>query len=190
MTNYVFLWEDSNGNRQWEAVEEDQKLGFLEKLLQENVHPATIMCAYNPILFHFVWKQYHNGLSDVFFGRINEQIYGTAPKPEVNRLAVDVPRTQSKAKSKFGWIAPDGRYFQCEYGGHASLASDIVGEIEYVPDAEIHLEKLGWAKIHSGACSGVPYSIGMGQGKRLTTAQITTLQREGLDHAYDIASWL
>lgn len=77
MTSYVFMWENPSGERRWEAVTKEQINGFLKKLIDDGVHPATVIVAYAPMLFHWVWQEYHNGWSDVDFHCINEEIYGT-----------------------------------------------------------------------------------------------------------------
>lgn len=182
MTSFVFMWEEPDGKRCWEAVREDQYAGFLEQLLNRGVNPATVMVAYAPIFFHWVWKKFHKGLSDVYFQKINEEIYGTEPVEESKHKPVNVPITK-KTETKFGWIAPDGRYFRCDYGGHSSLAREIVGEIQYIADPEQHLEGLGWAKVFSGTGTGKRYTVGMGAKKKLTDAQLRMLKREGLDNA-------
>lgn len=51
MTSYVFLWEEPDGKRCWEAVREDQYAGFLEQLLNRGVNPATVMVAYARYFF-------------------------------------------------------------------------------------------------------------------------------------------
>ena len=191
MTSWVFLWEGADGERRWEAVREEQASGFLQKLIEkDSVHPATVMAAYAPILFHWVWKKFHKGLTDVNFHKINEEIYGTEPIVETKHKPVDVPIDKGAPETKFGWIAPDGRYFQCDYGGHSSLARGIVGEIQHISDAEQHLEGLGWVKVFSGTGTGKRYTAGMGFGKKLTNDQLKTLQREGLDNAGGVSSLL
>lgn len=187
-TPFVFLWEDENGERHWEAVAKGQTEGMLKKLLEDGVHPATIMCAYNPILFHYVFKKYHK-LSDVNFYDINEEIYGIDPV-ENKRKPIDIPVNKEPPKSKYGWIAPDGRFFNCDYGGHSSLANKIVGDIQYVANPERHLEELGWAKVLSGRINSSRYTIGMDYGKKLTDAQLKTITRMGLDDAYGVSSLL
>lgn len=187
MTSFVIMWEGPDGVRRWEAVREKQVNGFLEKLINDGVHPATVIAGYNPILFHWVWKKYHRGLSDVFFGRIDAEIYGTEPVEESKHKPVDVPETKEKPETKYGWIAPDGRYFNCDYGGHSSLARKIVGEIQDIADPERHLEALGWAKVFKGVEARERYTVGMGERKKLTDAQLKTLQREGLDNARGIS---
>ena len=187
MTSWVFLWEGADGERRWEAVKEGQTGGFLERLITSGVHPATVMVAYNPIFFHWVWKEFHKGLSDVFFGKINKEIYGTEPVEESKHKPVDVPIKKKVPEAKFGWIAPDGRYFQCNYGGHSTLARRIVGEVQHISDPEQHLEGLEWVKVFSGTGTEKRYTVGMGTGKKLTDAQLRTLQEEGLDHAHGIS---
>lgn len=186
-TPFVFLWEDKKGNRYWEAVENNCTKDFLRKLLEDGISPATVMCAYNPILFHYVFEDYHK-LTDVNFGRINEEIYGC--EPHTKRKVVKLTPEPEKEPEKYGWLAPDGRFFSCSYGGHFSLASKIVGEIEYVLDPERHLEDLGWAKILKDVITGNRYAVGMGQDKNLTDAQLKTLTQMGLDTAYGVSRLL
>lgn len=186
MTSWVFMWEDHEGERHWEAVKESQINGFLEKLLTDGVNPATVMTAYNPIFFHWVFKKYHKGLSDVFFGKINKEIYGAEPTEEGKHKPVEVPEHKKPEPSKFGWLSPDGRFFSCEYGGHSHLADKIVGEIKHVSNPERHLEDLGWAKILSGKVNRERYAVCMGLDKKLTDAQFRMLQHLKLDNAYGI----
>ena len=189
MTSFVFMWEEQDGKRCWEAVREDQYDGFLEQLLNRGVNPATVMVGYAPMLFHWVWKKFHEGRTGVNFHKINEEIYGTEPVEESRHKPVDVP-IEKKTETKFGWIAPDGRYFRCDYGGHYSLAREIVGEIQYIADPEQHLEGLGWAKVFKGIEERERYSVGMGEGKKLMDAQLRALQRMGLDNANGLSLWL
>lgn len=186
---YIFMWETLRGERKWEAVQKGQNAGFMERLLKEGVHPATIMIAYNPILWHWVFTEFHKGLSDVYWNNINEDIYGTEPV-KTKRAPLDVPVTPPKPMMKYGWLAPDGRFFNCDYGGHSYLADKIVGDIEYVANPERHLEENGWAKILSGSCNGSRYTIAMGIGKKLTDAQLKTLQKMDLDKSYGISDLL
>lgn len=183
---WTILWQEPDGSRKWEVVKDKQVEGFLEKLLTDGVHPATVMYAYNPILFHWVWKKFHNGLSDVTFRTVDKEIYGTEPI-ENNHKPVEVPEKKREPETKFGWLSPDGRYFKCEYGGHSHLADKIVGDLEYVGNPERHLEDRGWAKILSGGSTRKRYAIGMGLGKKLTDIQLKRLQELGLDDAYGIS---
>lgn len=188
-TPYVFLWEDKNGERHWEAVADGQTSGLLERLINSGVNPATVMCGYSPIMFHWVFKSYHNGLSDVYFSKVNEEIYGTEPVKN-KRKPIDIPVEKKPEPMKYGWLAPDGRFFNCEYGGHSNLASKIVGDIQYIANPERHLEELGWAKILSGSINRSRYTVGMDYGKKLTDAQLKTLIKMGLDKSYGVSSLL
>lgn len=179
-TPFVFMWEDKNGNRHWDAIAEDCIKDFLRQLLEDNnVSPATVMCACNPILFHYVFEDYHN-IADVHFNNIDEEIYGC--EPHTKRKVTKLTPEKKKEIMKYGWLAPDGRFFNCDYGGHSNLADKIVGDIQYIANPERHLEELGWAKIMSGGRNvGKRYSIGMDWGGKLTDAQFKTLTRMGLD---------
>ena len=188
-TDFVFMWEEPDGDRRWEAVAENQYAGFLEQLLNSGVHAATVMVGYAPILFHWVWKKFHKGLSDVYFQKINDEIYGTEPVEESKHKPVDVP-LEKREETKYGWIAPDGRFFGCDYGGHSYLAGEIVGEIQYVRNPERHLEDLGWLKVFSGSGTGRRYSVGMGEGKCITDEQLKTLEQMGLGEAYGVSGYL
>lgn len=186
LTSYVLMWENYDGNRLWEAVTESQLEGFVDKIANEGAIPASIMVGHNPILFRYLCKDLHQ-VADVFFGRINEEIYGIE--------SISIKREPVKVKeivpygTKYGWISPDGRYFHCEYSGHRSLADRIVGMIEDVSDSEKHLENLGWAKISSSG-GRFQYSIGMGHGKKLTDGQVRTIDRMKFDHLDGILEYL
>lgn len=188
-TSYVFLWQQADGTRRWDAIPEDACQEFLEKILEEDAVPASVMAAYAPILFHWVWPKFHNHLSDVEFPRIDRDILGS----QTEATGMDAkPRNGASLpeQSKFGWLAPDGRYFHCEYTGHMDEARHIVGELQRIDDPERHLEDLGWAKIyHNGSYAGT-YAVGMGPGHTLTDQQVLALQRLGLDRADGVSGLL
>lgn len=184
MTSYVLMWERPDGERCWEALEAGQVNEFLKKLINDGVRPATVMVAFSPIVFHWVWKKFHKGLSDVYFSKINAEIYGSEPTDESMHKPVDVPLEQEKDESKLGWISPDGRFLGCEYGGHSNLARRICGDIQQINDPERHLEELGWAKVLCDPCARSQYVIGMGLNKKLTDNQFNTLQRMELDNSH------
>lgn len=191
MKNWVLMWEGPDGIRQWEVVKDNQLEGFLKKLIEEDgVSPATVMVSFSPILFHWVWPKFHNGLSDVYFQTINDTIYGTEPIGEPKHETVNVPETSPVVKTKFGWLSPDGRMFHCDYGGHSALAAKIVGEIQLVDDPEKHLEDLGWAKIFMGIDPTRRYAVGMGLNQKLTDRQVKMLESMGLSSADGIELFL
>jgi hypothetical protein len=80
-----------------------------------------------------------------------------------------VPKPTEKYVDQFGhaslgWIAPDGRFFGCNYGAHNSLSYQLhfheidnkaergIGYIDN--DNEIALEEAGWLKVFTGSGSG------------------------------------
>ena len=184
---YLFLWENPDGERKWEAVEKNKTMGFLEKIITAGVHPATVLCEWNPLMFRWVFPKYHKDVSDVTFRKVNEEIYGTEPIKS-NHKPVDVAPNKKPPVFKWGWLAPDGRLFRCDYGGHSNLADKICGEIQHIANPERHLEEMGWAKILHGGSFGKRYAVGMGIDKKLTDAQLKTLQQIGNEDIY-IGPW-
>lgn len=181
LTEWVFLWETNSGHRQWEVVADKQLDGFLKKMTSDkNINLATVMAAHMPIGFHFVWKKFHNDLSDVNFGKLNETIYGTEPPKEIPHKEVNVPEKPPEPESHLGWLAPDGRFFHCEYGGHTQMANRIVGGLEPILDSEKYLEDHGWAKIYCDPLEPGE-TFGMGYKKVMTDAQMKYLTRMHLD---------
>jgi hypothetical protein len=49
-----------------------------------------------------------------------------------------------------GWLAPDGHFYGCEWGGHDSLAENITATINGTLDGTKALESLGWLRIQDG----------------------------------------
>ena len=182
---FLFLWETPDGSRHWEAIKKSQTEGFLKKLIDYGVNHATIMVAFNPTNFIWILKEYHNNRSDVTFQKINQEICGSTPVVSQHK-PLDI-EDRPKIVPKYGWIAPDGRYFRCDYGGHSHLADKICGDVQRISNPERHLEDLGWAKVLHGGATKKAYALGMGLDQKLTDAQLKTLQREGLEDAYGIS---
>lgn len=83
----------------------------------------------------------------------NEVIYDeNDPKEAVKIEPMDITKTETNS----GWIAPDGKFYECEFEGHARLANQmILYDIVYFPDkksigdCQEALERAGWAKLSS-----------------------------------------
>lgn len=112
------------------------------------------------------------------------------PTAKSKHKPVNIAVKPDEPEMKYGWIAPDGRFFGCDYGGHSSLAGKICGKVQDVSDPERHLEELGWAKVLSGNWHRTQYTIGMGANKKLTDSQMRTIQDKGLEHAYGVSGLL
>lgn len=71
--------------------------------------------------------------------------------------------------SKYGYIAPDGRWYGCNYSDHNDLCRFVLGE--ETP------EELGWVKVYKGSyCDPEVYS----RRKFFTDEQMNTLIDRGL----------
>lgn len=96
------------------------------------------------------------------------------------------------AGERFGWISPDGRIFKCGPNGHASLAKQLVGEVHPTSNPEKHLMGRGWVKF-SKACGkqtkNPHFSVGIGENKKLTDAQIVILEQMGFDRLLEFSSY-
>lgn len=180
-TPWVFLWETNDGQRQWDVLSDGQLEGFLQKIVEEKkVNLATVMASKMPIGFSYAWNKFHGGLSSVNFGKLNSTIYGTEPPKEIPHQPVVVQEKPPEPESHLGWLAPDGRFFPCEYGGHTQMAIRIVGDLEPILDSEKYLEDHGWAKIFRDPLEPGE-TFGMGYKKVMTDAQMKYLTRMHLD---------
>jgi len=59
-----------------------------------------------------------------------------------------------------GWLSPDGAWYSCEYGRHGQLADRILQD-STITEAEAHLDKIGWMKVHQPLLVGkkVPHLL-------------------------------
>lgn len=55
-----------------------------------------------------------------------------------------------KPNSDYGWLAPDGTFYGCDYANHSDLATF------YFDKDDIELEKEGWVKIYRSCEYGEP----------------------------------
>lgn len=98
---------------------------------------------------------------------------------------------RKRAGDKFGWIAPDGRLFECGANGHRTLASQLVGELHPSPNPEKSLMSRGWvkySKTYDKQTKRPCFTIGTGENRELTDAQIEVLERLGFDRLLDFSS--
>lgn len=95
------------------------------------------------------------------------------------------------AGDRFGWIAPDGRIFECRANGHSALSKQLVGEIHSCPNPEKHLINRGWvkySKVYSRQTKNYCFTLGVGDNKEPTDAQIEILEQMGFDRLLEFSS--
>ena len=79
-----------------------------------------------------------------------------------------------KPNSDYGWLAPDGTFYGCDYANHSDLATFYFDKDDY------ELEKEGWIKIHRSYESGEPvYSQ-----TRMSSQQRMYLEDHNVKYAY------
>lgn len=174
---YFVVWRH-NGENHWEAVSDKKFANLVNKILQQGVNPASIFISAGAMC-NWLFPEYHKGCRNLWINKLYDEINGTSKPSDYS--GPDVPaETKVKNESLYGFISPDGRHFQCCYGGHSELARKIVGEFHKVSDAQRFLEDHGWLAIYHDPFNTGKYAAGMGFGKRITDEQIKTMQRIGL----------
>ena len=183
----IFVGWVHNGEKSFEVIPKTMYGDLLYKLMMEDgVHPGAIFIS-KMTMCNWVAPDYHKGCRQVWLGDFWDEINNIdSPAAYYEKPKYKVEKRQPE--TKYGWLAPDGRFFRCGYGGHSNLADKIVGDIEYVANPERLLEEKGWAKVLTGGSFNKTYAIGMGYDRKLTDAQLKELERMGTDDIY-IGSW-
>lgn len=161
---FLILWREPEEH--WRILPERDVTGFLQVLIDDKkVDPSTIMAIQESANIHWLFPSLHGGQSTVPIKRLE------------NQNATELPDfgTSTGITEHLGWIAPDGRYFPCGYGGHREVARQIVGAMKPVDDARRYLEDNGWAVIFRNPLSGKRYMVGMGKDKHMNDRQAQTL---------------
>ena len=133
-TNLLTCWEE-NGIKRWEMTSKKENRELCLELLQNpNVDSHTIFIM--PVTGGFVsaiWLMPESHKNDrVDFWNFHED-YGKAyVKPKLSEMTKQIVSEMEEKQgddTKYGWISPDGRYFHCNYQGHAALAHDICFQV-------------------------------------------------------------
>ena len=177
----LFVGWVHKGRKSFEVIPESQYGALLTKLLiEKKVHPGAVFISKMSIC-HWIDPKYHKGCKGVsvysFWDEINNldspDAYYKEPKL---KKEVKVP------EAKYGYIAPDGRYFQCKYFGHSDLERKIVGELEEVDNPQEYLYDKGWLCIYHDPFGKGQYAIAMGYRKHMTDAQLKRLDALKIPH--------
>ena len=177
----IFVGWVHKGRKSFEVIPESQYKALLEKLLLEKgVHPGAIFISKMTIC-HWIDGDYHNGNKHIniydFWDELNNigDVRTTYKKPNLKA-------EPKKSDSKYGYISPDGRYFQCEYFGHSTLEREIVGKLEQIDNPQQYLYDKGWLCIYHDPFNRGTYAIQMGYKKTMTNEQLHTLDVLKIPH--------
>lgn len=177
----ILLWENENGERKWKAFSSWKSVKqHLARLFDSGVDPAKILVSSS---LHWLFPSKHKGSRTVLPRDILDVAAGHVPEQQSSGRDDSVGCSESEliGNSDLGWIAPDGRFFPCEYGGHAGKAREIVGYLENVPNTQCLLESKGWFAIYRNPSRGKTLCIGSGKDvKRISAAQFQTIQGLGI----------
>lgn len=97
---------------------------------------------------------------------------------------------EKESNSKYGWISPDGRFYRCEFEGHANLADKICFGMADTINPELYLEEHGWCKIYNPIIGDNKYAVYLGKDYVLTKEQFNTIKRLGLEDARNVSAML
>ena len=177
----LFVGWVHKGRKSFEIIPESQYGSLLEKLLLEKkVHPGAIFISKMTVC-HWIDSKYHKGQKHVsvytFWDEINN-----LDSPDAYYKEPKLKKEVKPPESKYGYISPDGRYFQCEYFGHSTLACKIVGELEKISDPQEYLYDKGWLCIYHDPYHNGQYAIGMGYKKHMTDKQLHMLDVLKIPH--------
>lgn len=179
---------EENGIRRWDMIKKNDRNGFLLDLMQRpeiNLHSIFIM----PTNFlSGIWLSPQSHKSNrVDFWNFFEDYGKKYVAPEISERSKQIEKTVIKPETKYGWISPDGRYFQCEFQGHVALADNICFGIVDTNNSERYLEEHGWCKIYRPVTQG-EYAVYVED--KLTDKQLHRLAKMGLDNALGVSEKL
>ncbi len=177
----LFVGWIHKGHKRFEVIPESQYVSLLEKLLLEKkVHPGTIFISKMTIC-HWIDPKYHGGCKSIniydFWDEINN-----LKSPDAYYNPPALKSEPKKLETKYGYISPDGRYFQCDYYGHATLEREIVGKLENIDNPQQYLYEKGWLCIYHDPFGKGQYAIAMGRRKSMTNEQLHMLDLLKIPH--------
>lgn len=174
----IFVGWVHKGHKRFEVIPESQYGSLLRKLLLEkHVHPGSIFIS-KMTLVHWIDADYHNGNKHVSVYSFWKEIENlNSPDAYYKPLPLKHEATREEPKDNYGYISPDGRYFQCNYWGHASLEREIVGNLEKIDNPQQYLYDKGWLCIYHDPFGKGKYAIAMGKRHSMTDAQLKMLMR-------------
>ena len=173
----IFLWEEPDGARKWEAYADWETLKpMMAALLERGADPAKMMMS---VELRWMCPIKHKGRKTVWIDDIrdicNRNVVSSASS------APDTPVPQHD-EGETGWISPDGRFFPCGYGCHTEKAREIIGLLKPVNDPRWYLEVKGWLAIYKNPVVGKSLAIGMAREfSRISDQQLQTLRDLGLE---------
>ena len=178
----LFVGWVHKGKTSFEVIPSSMYEGLLQKLLvDKGIHPGAIFISQMTVC-HWIAPKYHKGKKTVWIGDFWDEINGiNSPAAYYEEPKYSVEK--KTAETKYGYISPDGRYFQCEYFGHSSLAREIVGKLEKIDDPAEYLYSRGWLCIYHDPFNRGNYAIAMGFRQHMTEAQLKMLDMLEIPHS-------
>lgn len=180
---FLLLWQEPDGENRWSIQKEDETLGLISTLIERGVQPGSFI---GESAFNLRWLvPSQHDCSEIDLRTVDVQLGYNEKSNKSKTKETEAKRKSTSVKlidePRYGWVSPDGRYISCGYGGHASLAIEIVGRMVDTLDAAQYLENKGWMAIYHDPTHTAQYSVGMGAGMRITDAQLNVLKALHID---------
>lgn len=109
-------------------------------------------------------KDFYWGQTSSFCTMLEEykivEIIGKVPSSKWDDMEIAYvkkyqPIKSSDVKESAGWLAPDGKFYTCSYGGHRSLSIKLSCHYyDQIEDSTKILEEKGWIKVYKNGVIG------------------------------------
>lgn len=172
----IFIGWVHKGRKNFEVIPESKVESLLKKLFfEKGVHPGAVFISKMTIC-NWISPKFHKGCKSVNIYKFYEQL-AEINDPVCEYKEPNLKSIPKKESPNYGYVSPDGRYFHCDYWGHASLEREIVGEVEKIDNPQQYLYDKGWLCIYHDPFAKGTYAVQMGYKKSMTNAQVKTLER-------------
>ena len=170
----IFIGWVHKGRKNFEVIPESKVEDLLKKLFfEKHVHPGAVFMSKMTIC-NWLSPKFHKGCRQVNIYKFYDQL-AEINDPVAEYKQMDLKSTPKEERPKYGYISPDGRYFQCDYYGHSTLEREIVGKLEHIDNPQQYLYERGWLCIYHDPFATGTYAIQMGYKKSMTDAQLKML---------------
>lgn len=177
----IFVGWVHKGKKEFEVIPESKYESLLKHLFfEKGVHPGAVFISKMTIC-NWISPKFHKGCKSVNIYKFYEQL-AEINDPVCEYKEPNLKSIPKKESPNYGYVSPDGRYFHCDYWGHASLEREIVGEVEKIDNPQQYLYNKGWLCIYHDPFNKGTYAIAMGRKQHMTNEQLHMLDVLKIPH--------
>lgn len=181
---------EESGIQKWAMISKSDQIKFYMQLLKNpsvKKHSIFVIPKSSILSGLWLWKKTHKS-QHVDFSNFFEDYDCSYQSPQADEKVLQFEAKYHERygdHTKYGWIAPDGRYFHCEYQGHISLAERICFGLADTENPERYLEEHRWCKIYKPLFSN-EYTVYLQDPFKITKEQFHTLDQMNLSHTSSV----